>query len=195
MLLIRDIFMDNALIYQTTKCANSTALHAQFRDVAKQITKPISKKSYTQVASSVAHHVAQSVQHDGSHHSAGRSPIPHKSEKSCTHGLRLKSGELELIKQKAVTYRMNVNSYIRAKALGEDYIEKPPEELRDVLLKLYVELAGQGNNLNQIARKVNMKLATAETALGLVDHHRQPVFQALEKLELALAGRRPPDDY
>jgi hypothetical protein len=90
---------------------------------------------------------------------------------------------------------MSVNAFIRAKALGEDYIERPPEWMRDALLRLYAELAGQGNNLNQLARKVNMGLASAEIALGLADRQREPVFRVLERLELALAGRKPPDDY
>jgi len=60
---------------------------------------------------------------------------------------------------------------------------------------LYRELAGQGNNLNQLARKVNMEQVSAEGVLGIVDRQREPVFRALERLELALAGRRPPADY
>ena len=165
-----------------------------FKDAAEEVTRHNFKKSYAQVTSSVTPHVTQTVSHAASPHSAGRRPRP-QSETSRTRSLRLRADELRLIEDKATAYRMSVNAYIRAKALGEDYIEKPPIWLRDVLLKLYAELAGQGNNLNQLARKVNMEQATAESALGLVDQHRQPVFRALERLELALTGRRPPDDY
>ena len=126
---------------------------------------------------------------------AGLQPRPAGQKKHQPYGLKLRPGELDLIREKAKTYRMSVNGYLRAKALGEDYIEKPPTWLRDVLLKLYAELAGQGNNLNQLTRKVNMDLASAEATLSLVDRQRQPVFRVLEKVELALSGRRPPDDY
>jgi hypothetical protein len=90
---------------------------------------------------------------------------------------------------------MSVNAYIRAKALGEDYIEKPPSWLRDVLLKLYVELARQGNNLNQLAHSVNKNDISADAALRIADRQRGPVFQLMERVEMALSGRRPPDDY
>ena len=90
---------------------------------------------------------------------------------------------------------MTVNAYIRSKALGADFIERPSPEVRLVLLKLYAELAGQGNNLNQLARKVNMEMTSAEVALGIVDRQRVPVLRALERLELTLAGTRAPEDY
>ena len=90
---------------------------------------------------------------------------------------------------------MSVNAYIRAAALGEDYVEKPPSWLRDVLLQLYVELSRQGNNLNQIARNVNRQAISAEQALTIADRQRAPVLQLMEKIELALTGRRPPHDY
>jgi hypothetical protein len=174
---------------------DSHPLKILLTETAKEVIYPHFKKCYAQVASSVAHHVAHDVRHGLRPHSAGQSPIPQKRTASCTHGLRLKSGELGLIRDKATELGMNVNAYIRAKALGEDYIEKPPDWLRDVLLKLYVELAAQGNNLNQLTRKVNAGLATAESTIGIVDHHRQPVFELMKHIELALAGRKPPDDY
>lgn len=153
-------------------------------------------KSCAQVASSVAPHVAHSVAHEVLPHSiAGLRPLPHIQKNSCTHGLRLRPGELDLIRQKAKQYDMKVNAYLRAKALGDDYIEKPPEWLRDTLLKLYVELVRQGNNLNQIARNVNKGFVSAEAAMATADQHRAPMFRLIEKLELALAGRKPPDDY
>jgi hypothetical protein len=157
--------------------------------------EPKNFKSCAQVARSATPPVTQNVSQAAKPHAAGRSPKPRKSKTSCTRSLRLRHDELKLIEEKARAYRMSVNAFIRAKALGEDYIEKPPMWLRDVLLRLYAELAGQGNNLNQLARKVNAGLATAEDSLALADQQRQPVFRVLEKLELALAGRRPPDDY
>jgi len=129
------------------------------------------------------------------HSTAGLRPIPAKQNKWHAHGFKIKTSELSIIRKKAAECHMSFNAYLRAKALGDDYIEKPPEWLRDALLKLYVELVREGNNLNQIARQVNRQTTTAEAALALADRQRQPVFRLLEKVELALAGRRPPDDY
>ena len=166
-----------------------------FKDAAREVGNPFFKKSCAQVASLVAPQVAPPGAPVGIPHSAGQSPIPLFKRKQLTHGFKLRPGEIDLIRQKAAAYGMSVNAYLRAKALGDDYIEKPSAELRGVLLKLYAELAGQGNNLNQMARKVNMDEASAEEALGLVDRQREPVFRALERLELALAGRMPPENY
>ena len=122
-------------------------------------------------------------------------PRPHFNQTTYSYGLKLRDGEIDLIRQKAHNLNMSVNAYIRAKSLGDDYIAKPPAWLRDVLLKLYVELVRQGNNLNQLARSVNTRLTTAENALALADRHRQPVFHLLKKLEEAISGRKVPDDY
>ena len=167
-----------------------------FQSAAKECTNRNFRKSYAQVAISVAPSGSPAVSPEVAPLSfAGLHPRPAKAKKRQSYGLKLREGELELLKAKAAAYRMSLNGYLRAKALGEDYIEKPPEWLRDALLKLYVELAGHGNNLNQIARQVNRQLTSGETAAALLDRQRQPVFMALEKLELALAGRRPPHDY
>ena len=183
-----------------------TSIHKQFKQAAKEVcehncsTQNVGQKdtknfkSCAQVESSVAPHVAHSVAHAVAPHSAGSFPRP-QCRKSYTHGLRLREGEISLIRQKAHELNISVNTYIRAKALGDDYIAKPPAWLRDVLLKLYAELARQGNNLNQLARNVNMKLTTAENALNIADRYRQLVSRILHKLELAISGRRPPDDY
>jgi len=125
----------------------------------------------------------------------GCAPDPPSSKWRRSYGLKLKEGELDILREKAKALNLSVNAYIRAKALGDAYIERPPSWLRDVLLKLYVELAGQGNNLNQLAHKVNRDALSAEEALAVTECHRAPVFRLLEKIEMALAGRRPPDDY
>ncbi|MDE1902168.1 MAG: hypothetical protein KGI37_11115, partial [Alphaproteobacteria bacterium] len=152
-------------------------------------------KSYAQVASSDSPRVAPAVAPVVSPNSAGLRPTPCQKKKSNTHGLKLRDGEIDLIRAKAASLNMSVNAYIRAKALGDDYIERPPEWMRDVLLKLYVELAAQGNNLNQLTRNVNKGILNAEIALATADRNRAPLFKTMEALQLALAGRRPPHDY
>ena len=102
---------------------------------------------------------------------------------------------MNILRAKAKGLGLSVNAYIRAKALGEDYIQKPPSWLRDILLQLYVELAAQGNNLNQLAHRVNKNILSAEAALTTANRQRMPVLKTLEKVQMALAGRRPPDDY
>jgi hypothetical protein len=167
---------------------------------APEATNRIFKKSCAQVASSASPCGSSGVSPHGSppvspHSTAGLRPIPAKRTKRQSYGFKFKDGELEIIKEKAVAYRMDLNTYIRAKALGDDYIEKPPDWLRDVLLKVYVELVRQGNNLNQLTRSVNRDLVSADAALSIADEQRTPVFRLLEKVELALSGQRPPDDY
>jgi hypothetical protein len=155
-------------------------------------TKPFSQKSYAQVASSVSPQVAPVVAPNST---AGLRPRPADRELWVSHGIKLKQGELNILRTKAKGIGLSVNAYIRAKALGEDYIQKPPSWLRDILLQLYVELAAQGNNLNQLAHRVNKNLVSAEAALTTANRQRMPVLKTLEKVQMALAGRRPPDDY
>ena len=152
-------------------------------------------KSCAQVASFVAQPVAQTVPHAVPHISAGQSPIPQRKKNSRTRGLRADEEQFNLIDEKAEAHEMSPNAYILAMALGDDYVDKPSGWLREILLKIFVELSRQGNNLNQMTRSINRKETTAEAALSVADRQRQPVFRALEKLELALAGRRPPEDY
>jgi hypothetical protein len=182
--------------FQTSLSANFSQKYAALSNHIGVAAEQNFKKSFAQVASSVSPQVSPLVSPNVvPHSSAGLHPIPAEANKWQSHGFKIKTSELKLIREKAKQFGMTVNAYIRAKALGDDYIEKPPEWLRDILLKLYAELAGQGNNLNQIARQVNRQTLGAETAVSTIDQQRQPVFQILEKLELALSGRRPPDDY
>jgi len=155
-------------------------------------TIQVSPKSYAQVASSVSPQVAPVVAPNST---AGLRPRPADREAWVSYGLKLKQGELNILRAQAKGLGLSVNAYIRAKALGEDYIQKPPSWLRDILLQLYVELAAQGNNLNQLAHRVNKNLVSAEAAITTANRIRLPVFKTLEKVQMALAGRRPPDDY
>ena len=121
--------------------------------------------------------------------------LPQRKKISRTRGLRADEEQFNLIDEKAEAHEMSPNAYILAMALGDDYVDKPSGWLREILLKIYVELSRQGNNLNQMTRSINREETTAEAALSVADRQRQPVVRALEKLELALAGRRPPEDY
>jgi hypothetical protein len=173
--------------------SRSFASHRKENVVSPQgQTKQVSQKSYAQVASSVSPQVAPVVAPNSM---AGLRPRPADREAWVSYGVKLKRGELNILRAKAKGLGLSVNAYIRAKALGEDYIQKPPSWLRDILLKLYVELAAQGNNLNQLAHRVNKNLASAEAALITANRQRMPVLKTLEKVQMALAGRRPPNDY
>ena len=161
--------------------------YSSLKKVSNNLTKNIPPKSSAQVARWVAPPVSPNT--------AGQSPEPKKKRKKQSHGVKLREGELEIVRFKAEALGMTVNAYIRAKALDDNYVAKPPEWLRAVLLKLYAELAGQGNNLNQIARKVNMRAIAADEAILILDKHRVPVFEVLKQLQEALTGKRPPDVY
>lgn len=182
-----------------------SAIRSQFKLAANSLCRPVSdkdenkkvsdSKSYAQVARLVAPEVSPRVAPNAI---AGRSPRPRKKQSRTyqSYGVKLKTEELELIRAKAAAINMTVNAYIRATALGEDYIPKPPPWQREVLLKLYVELAAQGLNLNQIARSVNSGHISAEAALLSVDRQHTILQKLFDDIGFALAGgRKPPKDY
>ncbi len=182
-----------------------SAIRSQFKLAANSLCRPVSdkdenkkvsdSKSYAQVAGLVAPRVSPRV---APNPIAGHSPRPRRKEKRTyqSYGVKLKTEELELIRAKAAAIDMTVNAYIRATALGEDYIPKPPPWQREQLLKLYVELAAQGRNLNQLARSVNSGHISAEAALLAVDRQRAAMSKLFDDIGSALAsGRRPPAEY
>ena len=118
-----------------------------------------------------------------------------KKEARKRQSIDLCQSEFELIRMKAMALDLKLNDYMRAKLLGEDYIEKPPSWLRDLLIKIYSELSTQGSNLNRLVRNVNVYSHSAEDALEMAERQRMPLFKAMQKLELALTGQKPPDDY
>ena len=144
-----------------------TSIHKQFRQAAKELcseTKNVGQKdaknvkqnfkSSAQVESSVAPHVAHSVAHVVAPHSAGSFPEP-QCKKSYTHGLRLREGELDIIRGKAQELNMSVNAYIRASVLGAGYVSAIDPAKRQLLINIQSELNKQGSNLNQIAKHLN----------------------------------------
>ncbi len=183
----------------------SSAVRSQFKLAATSLCRPVSNKgetkdqtdskSYAQVAGLVGHEVSPRVAPLTT--LAGRGPKPRKQKRAYqSYGVKLKTEELELIRAKAAAIDMTVNAYIRATALGEDYIPKPPPWQRELLLKLYVELAAQGRNLNQLARSVNSGHISAEAALLAADRRHTIMCRLFDEIGFALAGgRKPPEDY
>ena len=85
--------------------------------------------------------------------------------------VRFSETEKEILRTKARVAGCPVGTFVRASALGSDYRPPANPELTSALLDLNRELTAQGNNLNQIARKVNGQQATesqADSLLGLI---------------------------
>lgn len=178
-----------------------SAIRSQFKLAANSLCRPVSdkgetkkesnSKSYAQVARLVAPEVSPRVAPNAI---AGHSPRPRKKQTRTyqSYGVKMKTEELELIRAKAAAIDMTVNAYIRAAALGEDYIHKPPPWQREQMLKLYVELAAQGRNLNQLARSVNSGHISAEAALLAVDRQHAIMRKLFDEIGFALAGGQTP---
>jgi len=82
---------------------------------------------------------------------------------------------------------LSVNEYIRSASLGSTY--KPPMDqgLRQTLLMVYRELTAQGNNLNQIAKRLNEGSATPQQGAFLLDVIYAPLVRALGSVRKALS--------
>lgn len=182
-----------------------SAIRSQFKLAASSLCRPVSDKdenktlSDSKSSAQVEHVDAPVVSPRVAPQAiAGHSPRPRKKQKRAyqSYGVKLKTEELELIRAKAAAIEMTVNAYIRAAALGEDYIPKPPPWLRQTLLKLYMELCTQGRNLNQLTSNVNSGHISAEAALLAADRQHAIRRKLFDEIGLALSGgRRPPEDY
>jgi hypothetical protein len=82
---------------------------------------------------------------------------------------------------------LSVNEYIRAASLGSHY--KPPMDqgLRQTLLMVYRELTAQGNNLNQIAKRLNEGKTTPQEGAFMIHVIYAPLVRALGSVRKALS--------
>ena len=78
--------------------------------------------------------------------------------------LRVTEEELGLIRALADKAGISVSAFLLTKALKSKTEFKSAEEIR-ALRDLKIELQRQGNNINQIARKVNNKLNPVSAAM------------------------------
>ncbi len=92
---------------------------------------------------------------------------------------RFSATERETVFRNAKEAEMSVNEYIRTVSLGNGY--KPPlsVETRTVLFGVYRELISEGNNLNQIAKKMNGGAATPSQGVAMLQAIREPLIGAL----------------
>lgn len=141
-------------------------------------------ESYAQVAPSVLHPVAQK--------SCGLKPESVGGKKSEVRSIRFQAGELVIVEAKAVMAGVSINSYIRAAALGSDYEQPMHPELRKALLATNRELTAHGNNLNQIAKHLNMGQITPDRAVSMLDAIRHPLVRTLMAVKKALAQGAAP---
>ena len=75
---------------------------------------------------------------------------------------RFSEAEYLIALQKATASDFSINELIRVSVLGQTYVSPVDPELRKQLVIANRELSRQGNNLNQIAKHLNARSATAE---------------------------------
>ena len=73
---------------------------------------------------------------------------------------RFSESEFEIVQRRATTRNLSINEYIRIQVLGQEYMSAIDPEQRKLLMALHKELSRQGNNLNQIAKRLNIRSAT-----------------------------------
>jgi hypothetical protein len=97
--------------------------------------------------------------------------------------VRLSEAERETVRAKAIKAHLSVNAFIRTLLLGADYDPTVKEQLR----KANLELTRQGNNLNQIAKRLNggrTSEAEADSLLGML---ARSMLQTHRAIRAALA--------
>lgn len=104
--------------------------------------------------------------------------------------IRFSDRQREVIEAKAKAASISVSELIRAAALGTDY--RPPfdPQLVQELLALRRELAAQGNNLNQIARRLNGGRASSIEGQTMMDRLGRALLRTYDALHVTLARGR-----
>jgi hypothetical protein len=106
---------------------------------------------------------------------------------------RFSEEEKEKVRAKAKAASLSVNEYIRTTALRSDY--RPPRNkgLTKALLALNLELTRQGNNLNQIAKRVNQGTTAPAEADGMLGIITRSMLQTHKAVRSALAAEPEPE--
>lgn len=129
---------------------NDMATVQQVSPVGQQVRQNVGQeyetgKSYAQVASAVGQ---QSVRRQTS----GLKP----ESRPCKISTRFTSGERDFLVEQAEISCLTLSEYIRASAMGPGYAATIDPMKRQLLKDAIRELNRQGNNLNQIARHLNV---------------------------------------
>ena len=166
--------------------------HKQFRQAAKELcseTKNVGQndtknfKSCAQVERSVKPQVAPLV----APNSAGSFPRP---QKTYSYGLKLRDGELDIIRLKAQDLNMSVNAYIRASVLGAGYVSAIDPTKHQLLINIQRELNKQGTNLNQIAKHLNAGILNPFQGKDHLSLLARSLLNAHSSVRLALSESR-----
>jgi hypothetical protein len=104
--------------------------------------------------------------------------------------VRFSAVELEIVKAKARMVGSSTNGYVRAAALGSSYCPPRDPELKRILLGLARELTAQGNNLNQVARRLNAGTAPAMHG-AMLEALTASLQDILQRVREALARSGP----
>jgi Bacterial mobilisation protein (MobC) len=154
---------------------------------------PDGKNSFAQVAGLVAPSVAPNpvggLKPGGDTKDGGpiqQSPNGEMRKRPNPLSVRFSAVEIGIVKSKARTAGCSTNSYIRAAALGSSYRPPCDTELKRILLGLARELTAQGNNLNQVARRLNAGIAPAMHGATL-EALTSSIKETLQHVRAALA--------
>ncbi|MCL2468904.1 MAG: plasmid mobilization relaxosome protein MobC [Alphaproteobacteria bacterium] len=141
--------------------SNSKDLQRQFQHTARALCRPLGRydslkqfdtvsdkktKSYAQVAPLVR---PPAVRQRACELKLGR-------ERPYRLMARFSHDEKAAVQHKAKAVRLSLSEYIRASVLGSGYVSSVDPARQKLLHDLSRELGRQGNNLNQIAKQLNM---------------------------------------
>ena len=103
------------------------------------------RKSYAQVAGSVEQRAVRQKP-------SGLKPEGNKPSRLA---VRLSEEERAVVVRKSTEANLTISDYIRASVLGPGYVSNIDPQKRQILITISRELARQGLNLNQIAKRLN----------------------------------------
>ena len=163
-------------------------IRAAFRRAQKDICSHQTKeevvkrepKSYAQVATSVEHFAVQRL-------SGGLKP---KKSRPFHIGIRLSDSEREIVVQQAEKSRLTLSEYVRASILGHGYVSAIDPMKQQLLLDAVRELSRQGNNLNQIAKRLNADHLSPEQGEHVLALLARSLLAAHGSVRYALAEGR-----
>jgi len=100
--------------------------------------------------------------------------------------IRASEEQKKILQEKAKAVAIPLGRYVLAAALGFDYRPPANPELTKALLMLSRELTAQGNNLNQVAKHVNMGKASPDECDGMLGILGRSMLQTHRAVRKAL---------
>jgi hypothetical protein len=118
-----------------------------------------------------------------------------KPEKAKTFRLavRLSEHERETVVRRAEKACLTLSEYFRASILGPEFVSNNDPVKRELLKNISRELGRQGNNLNQIAKHLNAKMASLDQGNSMLAMIARSLLSAHQAVRQALTeGKTAP---